>query len=108
MASCRVKVPQQRAIELFLALEGATTKRAPWTQGHAFCFAHRQDISFEVARRSAPEALVDTELRQAMMPGVCEMSVGIAGLIITSLLVANLTFIALDNHPGRGVADAEI
>ena len=67
---------------------------------------HGEDFSLEVASGSAPETLVDTKLRQAVVTGVCDMSAGIASLIAT--LCGKLTFIALDYHPGGCIANSQV
>ena len=61
-------------VELLFTLEGTSTKRTPRTETHALRLAHGQDLSFKVASGSAPKTLIDTELRQAMVAGVCGMS----------------------------------
>ncbi len=73
--------------ECFCGSEIAPPQSAPWCQGHAFSFAHGQDVSLKVAHGGAPVALVDAELGEAMVAGV---------------------LIRFADDPGWGIADAEV
>ena len=74
-------------LALLLGLEVAAAQRAPRRQPHALGPAHGDDVALEVARCRRPEALVDDEGAQA---------------------VGARVFVGFADHPGRGVADAEV
>ena len=65
----------------------APAEGAPGRDAHALRLAHGQDVALEVARAGVPQALVDAELRQAVVARV---------------------LVRLADDPGRGVADAEV
>ena len=65
----------------------AATQRPPRRQRHPLTLTHGYDVAFKVARGGVPEALVDAELREALLAGV---------------------FVGLGDDPGGGVADAEV
>ena len=79
------------AIKLLLIVlrthKGAAAEGTPGCQRHPLSLAHGDDVAFKVAHGGVPEALVDAELREALLARV---------------------LVGLADDPGRGVADAEV
>ena len=67
--------------------EGAAAEGTPGGERHPLRLAHGDDVAFKVAHGGVPEALVDGELREALLTGV---------------------LVCLADDPGGGVADAEV